>query len=204
MYNNGKNRPLPYTRFGITAGYGRMSLTLPEAMTVGQLSDISFDPGSSLSFGIFTDLPILMSDFSFNAGLNFSKYGFNANSKTSQSDVDVVVNITSLNLPALLRYTLPTTVWRPFINAGGLCSFFLKYDRDIYESTIDQNEIIINEVQHESYAYEGMLGYSLGIGLQRNLYYRKIASLELRYNHLPGNEETFNMSLAEVLVSFSF
>ena len=204
MYNNGNNRPLPYPRFGITAGYSRMSLTLPETMTDDELDGITFTPCSSVSFGVFTDLPIKMSDFSFNAGVNFSKYGFTANSKTSQSDVDVVVNITSANLPILLRYTLPTLVWRPFINAGGICSYFLKYEKDIYEATFDQNEIIIKEVKHESYSSEAMLGYSLGIGLQRNLDYRKISSLEIRYNYQPGNEDKFNMSLLEVLVSFTF
>jgi hypothetical protein len=145
-----------------------------------------------------------MSNFSLNAGVNFSKNGFVANSTTSQSDMDVVVNITSLNLPVLLRYTLPTLVWRPFINAGGIYSYHLKYKQEIYESTFNQDEIIIHEVRYESHTSEGMPGYSLGIGLQRNMNYRQITSIELRYNQLPGNENKFNMSPLEVLVSFTF
>ncbi|MCU0459873.1 MAG: outer membrane beta-barrel protein [Bacteroidales bacterium] len=204
MYNKGINRPLPYYRFGINTGYSRMSLTVPDAMTIRQLDAISFTPASSVSFGIFTDLPIMMSDFSLNAGVNLSKHGFSANNTTSQSDIDVVINVTTANIPVLLRYTLPTMVWRPFLNAGGTYSCHLKYKREFYESTFNGDIVIINDVDSDSSPPGGALGYSFGIGLQYNLDYRKTSSLELRYNQFPGNVNKLNTSYLEVLASFSF
>lgn len=204
IYNRGKNRPLPYPRFGITAGYSRMSLTAPYTVSIRQLNGISFAPASSVSFGIFADLPIMMSNFSLNTGVNISKHGFSANSTTSQSEIDVVINMTSANLPVLLRYTLPTLAWRPFINAGGIYSCPVKYKREYYESTFVDDIIIINEIENDPSPSGGSLGCSLGIGLQYNLDYRKTSSLELRYNQIPGNASTLSMSYLEVFASFTF
>lgn len=204
MYNNGKNRPLPYPRFGIITGYRSTSLTIPVSMRVEQLNDISFTPNSTASYGVFADLPIGMSYFSFNTGIMFSKSRFSANSRNSQSDTDVLVNLSSLNIPILIRYTLPTLVWRPFFNTGGIYSYQLKNESKIYESYIDQNVITINEVDQESLISANMLGYSIGVGLQRNISYRKIASVEIRFNQFPGSENTLQKRQFDILISFSF
>lgn len=204
LYNNGYNKPLPFPRFGIISGYSRTSLKVPSAMFNEKLNGIYFTPSSSVSFGVFADLPIEMSDFSFNVGVDFSKSGFSVNSRNPQADVDVVVNITSLNMPVLLRYTIPTLVWRPFINAGSIYSYHLNNESKIYESSIDQNVITIHEVLQESLISKSMLGYSFGLGLQRNLNYRKIASAELRHNQLYGSKNTLNKRMLEILINFSF
>ena len=203
-YNSGRNKPLPFPRFGIIAGYNSVSLDISSSTSMAQLDNISFTPRSSILFGVFGDMPIEMSDFSFNVGVNFSKSGFSVNSRDARSDVDVVVNITSLNIPVLLRYTIPTLAWRPFINAGGIFSYHLRNESNIYQSSINQNAITIDEVQQESLISESMLGYSFGLGLQRNLNHKKIAALELRFNQLYGNEDTLNKSHFEILTSFSF
>jgi len=204
FYNNGRNRPLPYPRFGLTAGYSMMFLTVPHDISIGQRSSLSFTPASSAQLGIFADLPVAMSNFSLNTGVNLSKHGFSANSVDAESDVDLVVNITSANVPVLIRYTVPTRVWRPFVNAGGICSFHLKYERDIYTSEFSQDNIIINEVVHQPPSYRVSPGYSVGAGLQYNLNYRIVASLEMRYSQLPGKQGESDMSFTEVFVSYSF
>lgn len=204
FYNKGINRPLPYPRFGLTAGYSMMNLTVREVLYDGQPGSLSFTPGSSSQLGIFADLPVTMSDFSLNAGVNLSKHGFSSNFEDAESDVDVVVNIISANVPVLLRYTVPTRGWRPFVNAGGICSFHLKYERDIYKSDIRQDMILINDVVHDSPSSLAALGYSFGAGLQYNLNYRNIVSLEMRHSQLPGKQWESDMSFTEVIVSYSF
>ncbi|MGL1888199.1 MAG: PorT family protein [Reichenbachiella sp.] len=204
LYNNDRNKPLPFPRLGIITGFKSTSLSVPSSISVEQLEGISFNPSPSLSFGVFGDLPIEMSDFSLNVGVNFSKSGFSVSSISSRSDVDVVINISSIDTPVLLRYTIPTLVWRPFIIAGGIYSYHLKNESEIYESSIDQNVITIHEVIQESLISEGMLGYSFGIGLQRNLNYKKIASVEFRFNQLYGNKNTLNKNQFEMMTSFSF
>jgi hypothetical protein len=204
FYNDGKPRHLPYPRFGVTAGYSMMSLTVPETIYPEQSSPLSFTPGSSVQLGIFADLPVAMSNFSLNTGVNFSKHGFSANFVDEDSDVDIVVNIISANVPLLMRYTVPASVWRPFVNAGGICSFHLKYERDIYKSELRQDIIIINEPVHQPPSDRATLGYSVGAGLQYNLNVRNVASLELRYSQLQGKNGESDMTFTEVFVSYSF
>ncbi len=204
MYNKGINRPLSYRRFGVTAGYSVMYLAVPEDLNVGQVDFLSFSPGSSPQVGIFADLPVMMSDFSVNAGVNLSKHGFSANSVTAQSDVDVVVNLVSARMPVLLRYTIPTLTWRPFINAGAVGSWYLKYKREIYESTFMENSIIINEVESSAVSSRVSIGYSVGAGLQYNITSGNATSLEVRYSQFPGINRESEMSFAEIFVSYSF
>ncbi|MBF9255749.1 outer membrane beta-barrel protein [Pontibacter sp. 172403-2] len=204
MYNNGNNRPFPYPRFGIIAGYSRTSLGVSTSVSSEHLNGISFTPSSSALFGVFADLPIEKSYFSLNTGVNVTKSGFSVNSSTPQSTIDVVVNTTSVNVPVLLRYTLPTLGWRPFIDAGGSYLYHLTNKGKIYESSIDQTTVTIDEVQQETLISRSMVGYSLGIGLQRNLDFRRIAAGELRFNQFPGNDITFQKTQLEILVSFSF
>lgn len=204
MYNNGHNRPLPYPRFGVIVGYGRTSLNVPAGMSKEHLNEISFVPGASALFGVFADLPIERSYFSLNTGVNITKNGFSVNSASPQSEVDVVINTTSLNVPVLLRYTLPPLAWRPFINAGGSYLYHLTNKSSVYRSSIDQKVITINKVDQQPLISTSMVGYSLGIGLQRNLDYRKIAAGELRFNQFPGNDITFQKTQLEIIASFSF
>ena len=204
MYNRDINRPLPFPRVGVTAGYSVMNLAVPEDLNVTGATFLSFSPCSSPQVGIFADLPVRSSDFSVNTGVYLSKHGFSANSVTSLSDVDVVVNLISARLPVLLRYTVPTLTWRPFVNAGGIGAWHLKYRRDIYESTIIENSIIINEGESSSSSSHVSIGYSVGAGLQFNLNYRNATSLEVRYSQLPGIKRESDMSFTEVLLSYSF
>ena len=203
MYNNGNNRPLPYPRFGVILGYSRTSLNIPTGMSNEHLEEVSFVPGASALIGVFADLAIAKSYFSLNTGVNITKNGFSVNSASPQSDVDVVINTTSLNVPVLLRYTLPTLGWRPFINAGGSYLYHLTNKSSLYRSSIDQNVITINKVQQQPLISTSMVGYSLGIGLQRNLDFRKIAAAELRLNQFPGNDITFQKTQLEIIASFS-
>jgi hypothetical protein len=204
MYNKGINRPLPFPRFGVAAGYSVMNLAVPVGLNVGEAPFLSFSPASSPQVGIFADLPVLVSDFSVNTGVYLSKHGFSANSVTSMADIDVVVNLISARLPVLLRYTVPTLTWRPFINAGGIGSWHLKYKREIYESTIRENSIIINEVESSSVSSRVRFGYSAGAGMQYNLNNRNAASLEVRYSQFPATLRESDMSFTEVLLSYSF
>lgn len=204
LYNNNLNKPFPFPRFGILAGFNSTSLTIPSNIPTELLEGISFTPSSTITLGVFADLPIDLSDFSVNLGVNFLKSGFSANSRSPQSDVDVVINYTSLSFPFLIRYTLPRLGWRPFINAGGLYSYHFRNEGIIYESLTDQNVVTISDMQRETLIADSMLGYSFGLGLQRNLDYRKIAALEFRFNQLYGNENTLTMSHFEILTSFSF
>jgi len=80
----------------------------------------------------------------------------------------------------------------------------LKYKREIYESTIRENSIIINEVESSSVSSRVRFGYSAGAGMQYNLNNRNAASLEVRYSQFPATLRESDMSFTEVLLSYSF
>ncbi|MEQ8646194.1 MAG: hypothetical protein RIC06_03350 [Cyclobacteriaceae bacterium] len=204
LYNKGLNMPLPFPRFGIVTGYNRTHLLVPSKTSTVQLNGISFSPSSSVSFGVFADLPIEMSYFSIHSEANFSKSGFAVNSQSPQSDIDVIVNTASVNIPLLVRYTLTTLFWRPYINAGLVYSYQVKYDSHIYESTEEQNVVTINEIHRDPLISRNRYGYSMGVGLQKNLDFRKIFAIELRHNELSGKANTLNQKQTSILISLSF
>ncbi len=204
MYNNEYNKPMPYLRLGLIIGYNMTSLVSTSDLQVGSENAIIFPLSSAVTLGLFADFPIGSSNFSLNSGVNFSKSGFSSHTSNTQVDIDVVINMTSINFPLLLRYTLPTLAWRPFVNAGGIYSYHLKNESKVYRSTNDQNVISISERSQKQLISDAMLGYSFGIGVQRNLTKKKVASGELRINNLLGKDETSNKNQLELLMSFSF
>lgn len=204
MYNLGNDKPLPYERFGLIGGYNRTNLIMTPDLFIEQLDGVSFSPSSSTTLGAFADLPILMSYFSFNVGVNFSKSEFSVDSRKPQSVVNAVVNITSVSIPFLVRYTVPTLVWRPFVNAGGIYTNHFKSESKIYEFNLNQTVPTFDEVNHRPLISDAMFGYSFGLGIQRNLNYRKIVSAELRLYKLYGKPMTLNKSELEILIGFSF
>lgn len=203
MYNLDTYKPLPYPRFGITGGYRATALKVPSPGPLEQLEGISFSTHTSFSFGVFGDLPIAMSYFSVNLGIDFSKAGFTVSSQRSQREVDLLINTTSIHAPVLLRYTLPSFGWQPFLNIGGVYTYHFQNESELFESTRDGGVLIINEVLQEPLLSDNMLGYVAGIGIQRNIDIRKVASMEIRFSRFPGNASTLQKNLFDVLVSFS-
>lgn len=207
FYNADKNRPLPFPRFGLLLGFNSIEideLKLTVGNTLVPLEDrrtFTFEPTSTVSFGLFADLPINMSDFSFNLGMNLARFDFLANSETFDSDVDITIDITSINIPILLRYTLPTISWRPFFNAGGIYSYHVSNKNEIQRFRIESE---VTENSEASLISKGMLGYSFGLGVERYLSYKKLASIEFRVNQLYGRQDLLNKNYLEFLMGFSF
>ncbi|MEL7146554.1 MAG: outer membrane beta-barrel protein [Bacteroidota bacterium] len=203
LYNKGLDKPMPFIRVGLIAGLNSTYLKTPSGISIERWKDVSFSPGSSFTFGIFGDLPIDMSNFSFNIGLHYAKSGFSSTLSDAQSDVDVIINYTSLSVPILVRYTLPNPGWRPFINAGGIYSHLLRNESIIYEFNFDQNTITTTK-EATQLLNNHRPGLAIGLGIQRQLQRRKTTSVEFRLNHLPGNDNTLHQQHLEILTSFSF
>lgn len=194
LYNNSSNNPLAYSRFGIIAGYNYTSLTIPSG--IFGVSDAS---ASSLSLGVFGDLPIDMSNFSLNIGATFSKIGLSIRG-TSSAD-ELVINLTSLNMPILARYTFPGTGLRPFVNAGGIVAFHLENESNLH---LSGNSNANNGPHHNPIISDSLGGFVYGLGIQSNLNYRKIISFELRFTDLYGKAKDPAKTHFEILTSVSF
>jgi hypothetical protein len=203
-YNNCENKPFPYPKIGILGAWGPSNLQISPDFPDASLDDISFDPSASFLVGIYADLPIRRSYFSVNTGLYFSQNGFSANSRKDQVDVDVVVNVSTLQVPLLLRYTLPAPKWRPFLNIGGTFAYHVENASAIYESSITDEVILIDQPIRNDLVPDQLLMYSAGIGLQYSLDYRKTLSAEVRYSQSPAGRDTFGQTRLDLFIGFSF
>jgi hypothetical protein len=203
LYNDGENKPMPFRRIGLTAGYSSTNLRIPSDLDTALFNDINFSRSSSLSVGLFADLPIEMGYYSFNTGVIFSQSGFSANSSDYQGGTKVVVNMTSMNIPFLVRYTFPSLTWRPFINVGGSYSRHFGIETEVYETIQIRKTLEVREVKTDRLISESMVGFSAGIGLQRHLTFRRIISAEVRMNQWPGSKEVFRKNQLEILFSLS-
>ncbi|MGM0581556.1 MAG: hypothetical protein ACQETL_12790 [Bacteroidota bacterium] len=204
IYNNSNNNPLPFARFGMLIGYNTTLLKVSSPELKQTLNGLSFTLSSSFSVGLFMDVPIDMSNLSFNFGANISKSNFSASLQKQNSDIDAVINLTSISAPLLLRYTIPTLKWRPFFNIGGIYTYNLRNDNGIYEASLYQNIISINEVIKESIVSKNMFGFTSGFGIQHMLNFRQIISTEFRFNYVSGSKFSLKKNQLELLFSYSF
>ena len=203
-YNHCRKTPLPYFKYGVYFGYGQTGINKPSGYFNPAIEDISFSPSNSFVIGLFADIPIAMSSFSFNTGVYFTKNGYTANAKSTQSDVDAVVNLTSVHLPLLFRYTVPTRKVRPFFNLGGRFTFNAQNTSAIYKSSFQENTIFISTPIKEKLVSDFLIGYVAGAGIQFNVNYKKTISAEFRYASSTGGDNTLNMRGFDVIISFSF
>lgn len=203
-YNKDVKIPFPRPRFGIVAGINQIRLIAPREGVNNLLNDISSKSNLSPFFGIYTDLPIDMGHVSLNLGVNYFKTGISYNYLTNASDVDIVVNLTSIELPFLLRYTMPRQNWRPFFNIGFNYLYHIDNSNKLYESIIEEDVITINNVLNKSFVSDELFGYSIGVGIQYHLNFKNIISTEIRYTSYYGAKNTLNSGQLGLNLGFSF
>lgn len=203
IFNEKQSRPLPFNRVGITAGLSRTNLKVRSDNANQPLNRIGFTPSSSFNIGVFGDFPILMSDFSVNTGINISSASYSVNSSGLDSDVDLLIDFTTINIPIMIRYTWPFMNLRPFLNIGITYSYHSNKSSDLYETTFNQNEILINR-SDESLITDSMWGTTVGAGIQKRLRERNIVSVEARLHQLKGQRGQLNKNQFEFLLGYSF
>lgn len=204
FYNACEKRPFPYPKIGIQTGLSQHNLKLSTDFFRLFPDGISFDQSSSMLLGMYADLPIKRSSFSIHAGLYFSKNGYSASLSEGQSDVDIVINVSSIQVPFLFRYTFPKLDWRPFINLGGTFVNHFENTGTFYEAIIQDDVITISEPIDGEFLSDTPFMYSAGIGLQKNIDYRKTISTEIRYSQFPGNDTFLGEHSLTLFIGFSF
>ncbi|MEM8897990.1 MAG: hypothetical protein AAGC85_07785, partial [Bacteroidota bacterium] len=79
----------------------------------------------------------------------------------------------------------------------------IQNEGEVYESKTDGRIKTIDKIPGDPLIPLNMLGYSTGIGIQRNIDYKRIISLELRFNQFLGNKRSMQESRFNVLIGFS-
>lgn len=190
-YNNCELKPFPFFRYGLLMGY-EVSKLIPSKEQNQYLKYFDFNYEGSFSIGIFLDNPVLVSDFSVHMELLFSKHVYSYYKVQDSRELDFVANLSSLSIPFLLRYTYPSNKIRPFINFGPIGSYIAKNETLLFETTMSENTIEINDTKSASLISDIQLGYVIGSGLDYKLNYKNSLFFELRYiNQLCQRDSEF-------------
>lgn len=179
-YNKCELKPFPHFKYGLLIGYEFLKL-IPSNEEINDLAYFNYKPDGSFSIGLFLDNPISVSDFSLHNELLLSKHGYSYNKLVDNKDLDFVANFTTLNIPLLLRYAYPSNKIRPFINVGIKGTYFIKNKTLLYETTINETTIEINDTEITSMISDFQLGYVIGGGLEYKLNYKNSLFFEIRY-----------------------
>lgn len=204
-YNQCELKPFPHFKYGFLIGYEFLRL-IPQTGQNINLEYFDYKSDGSFTIGIFLDNPILVSDFSLHAELLLSKHGYSYNKLIDNKDLDFVANLTSLNVPLLLKYAYPSNKLRPFINIGINGTCFIKNNTLLYETTINETILEINDTDITSMISDFQLGYALGGGLEYKLNYKNSLFFELRYSnqYSQGSSEFKGNSTFSVLTGINF
>ena len=208
-YNDCKPKPFANFRYGVLLGYGMNKLEM-SSFHSNSIASIDFRYQGNVLPGIFIDYPIKMSDFSFHTDLYFTKSGYSYNSNYTEKDLlnknsAFVANTTSINIPVLIRYTLPTMGVRPFLNAGIIYTFNISNNTGLYTSTIYPTYIESTESNVTSLITKNQLGFTAGGGIEFKVNNAHSVFIELRYNKLYSlpNEYMLNKSDIQLITGLN-
>lgn len=181
-YNTCDPRPFPFFKYGIVSGIHSSSLALISSLeSLNQsLKDSNFIKDRSFSVGIFVDIPLFVSDYSLYSGINYYENSYYSSSGTTNNFSEITVNLSTIEVPLLVRYAYPTTRFRPFYNAGLSYLINIKNQSTIYESTINNNVVEFDIIDSNQIVSNHQLGIIAGIGSMVHLSYDQVVFLELR------------------------
>lgn len=199
-YNQCVLKPFPHFKYGFLVGYEFLKLN-PSTEQNDHLEYFNYTHDGSLSLGIFLDSPIQASDLSLHAELSFSDHGYSYNHASTTEDLNLLVNISSLRVPVLLRYTLPNNNLRPYFNVGTQFSFNNKKESGLYKTTFSENMIEINNLLDETIISTYDMGYLTGCGVECDLDYKRSVFLEIRYGNQFSISDNIRNSNSMVLIS---
>lgn len=206
MYNGCEYRPFQYSKFGMYLGFQRsyLSISSKNSTDSDALSGAKFNTDQSLLVGIFVDLPVLKSNITFHPEIYYTKNAFSSHHFQNNFDTDIVINLSTLNVPVLFRYTFPFRQFRPFINSGIVYSYHLRNEKVIYKSQMINNVVEIQQESPESLMLLNQLKISVGMGFQYMINYRKSVFCEFRYNSHSSFESKLNLDNINLNVGVIF
>jgi len=208
-YNSCEIKPFPFFKIGVFIGYSSTKLLIPPNNTNRILKNMAFNYDGAFTTGIFIDHPLYVAGLSMHSEISCLRNGFSANKKNNDNEIELVINISELNIPMMLKYTYPSMKLRPFINTGILYTYHIKNENTTYESVINQNEVDTHELGKMDLISKNQIGFSIGSGINYFINHRNSFFMELRYNQSFGLTfevygESLNKNIFQLISGFSF
>jgi len=192
IYDQCLSRPFPRLRFGVNTGYEFSRLATVSAENE-YVNDMDFRYEGVFTAGLFIDYPINVSDFSFHAGVGYSQHEFSYSKFVQNTDIDVFVNLSSLKIPVLVRYSVPASRIRPFLNAGCIFASHFRNENIIHETRSD----LFKEID-ASLISSRQTGLSGGAGVEARITKRHSLFIELRHNILYSQMDSKKMKCSDL------
>lgn len=196
-----KQKPFPFFKFGISAGYSVSKLIPTAIISIAEIKQLKYSYDGGFIAGLFLDSPILLSDISLFVELLYTQHEFSSNKIIRAQDIDFYGKISSLQLPVLIKYSFPSNRIRPFVYVGEVFSYNFNIKDYLYQATIDQNVVEINDMLRTLLIKKVMIGYSIGGGAAVQLYPRNWVSLEIRYNGSYAIDSDQSMKISEIQIA---
>ena len=201
--NDCKPKHFPFIRYGVSIGPQFVRLDLTQKIVKDELSKMNYQYTTGLTAGVFADIPILPTSFSFYTSLNLSKHGFSNFRKIGDNDVDFILNQTSLKVPIMLKYNIPAQDFRPYISGGIAFSYHIVNKAELYKISKTENIIDFNLHQEFAAVDDFQYGIVAEIGMEKKLNYRNYLSLGVRYSKITSGFLTFGSSEMSILMSLN-
>ncbi len=190
-YNRCSPLPFSVTRYGLTAGYGSFVHSVPGYSKENFLRDFNFQNYPQFSVGAYADKPLYRNAISLYIALILSEHSVSEYSRINDTDVDILTNSVSLQLPFMVRYRMHSYALTPFLSAGGVLGYDLRNNTRVLQTHFEQHIIITDQVPFAVPEPNLFAGISAGAGMEYRLNFRNRISIEIQYlNMLPlgGNK----------------
>lgn len=187
LLNECKPRYLPRPSFGFTGGYINARLLRPEGVRNRFLVNTNFVPANSWIAGVYADIPIFREYVSLRPEIHYSTSQFYSLEVNENFIYDLFLDLSTVHLPLLIRYTAPSYRLRPFVQAGGQIGIQYFNESRFYTTTLIDSPIygdLLNVAFQPGEEFMGNLKYSLsfGTGVHYAISPMKTLFLEIRFN----------------------
>lgn len=197
-YNRCESMPFPVIRYGLFVGMIQSGIILKRSISDEFMNKFTFRADKSLYYGLFMDVPIQATDFSAYIGLGFYQSSFSSNYSSVAEESDILIQQSTIKIPVLLTYTLPSIKFRPYINLGINYSNNIRNNCTIYNAVITDNTVQFESPIKDHLFPNNQLGYAAGLGVKFHQSYRRIIFVEIRYNMDFPVDHTFMLKKSAV------
>ncbi len=202
--NNCDSKYFPFFRYGFTTGIQLIQLNLSDDFNLDKLIPMNYNYKAGFTAGFFVDIPLLPTSFSIYSSASLSKHGFSYYKYIEGYDVDFVMNITTLKVPLMLKYSFTAGNYRSYIETGLSTIYHIRNKAEIIE-TMNTGSLINTGTQNRITALDNLqYGFEIETGIEKRLNYRQYLSLGLRYSAVPGNSKSFGSSNISLITSINF
>lgn len=182
-YNTCTAMVLPQSRYGLILGAGVIKPVLSGNNSDRPLSYFDYRYQFAPAAGLFVNMPVLLSDYSVQVELVYSRSSYSYSASTDEIKYDLNGTINSLKMPLMLRYTHPAPRYRPYVNGGLVFAYNIMTDLELRQESLDDTPVIPVS-DYSAFVKKIQPGFTAGGGLEYRVSENYSIFIDLRYNYL--------------------